>query len=131
MRKYDVASIALLPALAGLASCTTTGGDYNMLLAEDYKTSAITRNAAGQRGWQVSDGEQTYFCEMAATKALNGPDEMIIFSSSGRMITANSQVYKNTLGVSSIDAAQWSDLEAGRPRAQDVGDCRLIKPSQS
>ena len=131
MPRFRIAFLSLLPIAVGMASCSSTGstysgGTYEKLKAENYATSAITKNAAGQRGWQVSNGEKTYFCKMAATKALDGQDGLVIFSSSGRMLPADKDVYMTSVGIKEVDAPQWSDLEAGRPRSQDVGACRLI-----
>lgn len=108
MSGFRSACLSALPVVALLASCSSTGSvytgaEYETLKAENYTTSNLTTNKAGQRGWQVSNGEKTYFCKLTATIMVIG-----------------------TPASNIMDHPNKADIDEGRPRPQDVGKCRLI-----
>ena len=98
MQKTLVLTLLILPLAT--ASCTTRGADYEDLVAQNYKTSTLMKNKAGLPGWEVTNGENTYFCRMAATMAVGDNDTYNPF-----------------------DNPKLSDLEAGRPRPKDAKRC--------
>lgn len=95
---------------------------YAALQGQGYKTSKLTRGASGSLGWFVIGGGKKFFCPMRVATAQVGKTGLIGFTSSGKQVPMNRKVYEHYAGSASI-YPQLSDLQAGRPRPQDVRAC--------
>ncbi len=96
---------------------------YASLVAQGYRTSPLTRNAAGLDGWKVSNGEKSYFCKRAAAMAYVGRSGLVSITSSGRHIKSDRKIWEARRGGPDPSLPQLSDLQKGRLRPQDVGAC--------
>ncbi len=95
---------------------------YAALQGQGYKTSKLTRGASGSLGWFVVGGSTKFFCPMRVTTAQVGKTGLVGFTSSGKQVRLDRKVYEQHAGSASI-YPQLSDLQAGRPRPQDVRAC--------
>lgn len=95
---------------------------YAALQGEGYKSSKLTRGASGSLGWFMVGGGKKFFCPMRVATARVGKTGLIGFTSSGKQVPMNRKVYEHYAGSASI-YPQLSDLQAGRPRPQDVRAC--------
>ena len=111
-------TVLLLAASAGPSHAES----YSSLQSQGYTTSKMMRGASGNLGWTVAKGGKKYFCTMRAATAYVGTKGMVAFTSAGRQITLDRQVYEKSVGFDP-SMPQLSDLKAGKLNAADVGNC--------
>jgi len=111
-----------------ISACQSTSGgsNYTNLSAQGYQTSAMTTNQAGVRGWYVTGQGERYWCKANISTVYVGQDGMGIFLSSGRFISMDRAAYEEKAGAGDKGYPQLEDLEAGRPRAEDIHSCRKL-----
>jgi hypothetical protein len=122
-------NLVLLTALAAicLPVSQSLAESYPSLIKQGYKTGKLSKNAAGALGWTVSNGEKKYFCRMKATMAYAGSNQIVAFTSAGRLVKLDRKTFESHLGSSAGDLPQLSDLKNGKPRDGDVGSCAAVK----
>jgi hypothetical protein len=109
------------------ASATPSHAEsYSSLESQGYTTSKMMRGASGNLGWAVAKGGKKYFCKMRAARAYVGTKGMVAFTSAGRQIELDRQVYEGSVGFDS-SIPQLSDLKAGKLTAANVGNCAPAK----
>ncbi|MBN9674074.1 hypothetical protein [Roseibium aggregatum] len=113
-----------------LAACQTAGGSssrYEVLKSQGYKTGSLTQSASGSAGWYLSGDGKRIFCQARGGVTYVGETGMVILiPTSGRMLKVDREAYHKHQGVTKTDAAQLSDLKAGRLRPRDVGRCTFV-----
>lgn len=105
--------------LPGLAQAET----YSNLVKQGYKTGKLTQAKSGNRGWVVSKADKQFFCQMNVSTFYDGKHKMGAFTAAGRIVAIDRKVFEAAIGGPDPSLPQWSDLQAGRPRPQDVGSC--------
>jgi hypothetical protein len=113
---------AVIAAQFAMPLTHANADSYAALQGQGYKTSKLTRGASGSLGWFVIGGGKKFFCPMRVATAQVGKTGLIGFTSSGKQVPMNRKVYEHYAGSASI-YPQLSDLQAGRPRPQDVRAC--------
>lgn len=97
------------------------------LVQDGFKVSKITNGKSGQLGWNVTKGDQTYFCPIKTASAYIDSKRMYKFSSSGRAIEIDREAFDSYIGGSDPNIPAWKDLQAGKVKPGDVGPCLPTK----
>lgn len=113
---------AVTAALFAMPLMPANAESYAALQGQGYKTSKLTRGASGSLGWFMISGSHKFFCPMRVATAQVGKTGLMGFTSSGAQVRLDRKVYEQHAGSASI-YPQLSDLQAGRPRPQDVRAC--------
>ena len=120
----SVIAIVLAVAVAAPLPASAAGiAKYPSLKSQGLKTGKLTQNRAGIHGWYVTGKGERYFCRMKVSIAYMSKTTAALITTSGRLLTIDRRSYDTMRGGPNPNAANWSDLKAGRPRNQDVGRC--------
>jgi hypothetical protein len=93
---------------------------------QGYVVGPMGQGKSGGLGWVVSKGGSKFFCRLKASMAYSGRNDMVSFTTSGRMIKLNRAVFESSIGGHDSTIPQLSDLKAGRVKPADVGSCSKI-----
>lgn len=113
---------AVIAVLFAMPLTPANAESYAALQGQGYKISKLTRGASGSLGWLMVGRGKKFFCPMRVATAQVGKTGLIGFTSSGKQVRLDRKVYEQHAGSASI-YPQLSDLQAGRPRPQDVRAC--------
>lgn len=115
----------LIAATVGLLAAPSMANAKSMdsLVQDGFKVSKITNSKSGQLGWNVTKGNQTYFCPIKTASAYINSKRMYKFTSSGRAIEIDREVFDSYIGGSDPNIPAWKDLQAGKVKPGDVGPC--------
>lgn len=118
-------SVFLVAATLGMLAAPSMASAKSMdsLVQDGFKISKITNGKSGQLGWNVTKGDQTYFCTIKTASAYIDSKRMYKFSSSGRAIEIDREAFDSYIGGSDPNIPTWKDLQAGKVKPGDVGPC--------
>ncbi|EJC79293.1 hypothetical protein Rleg4DRAFT_0884 [Rhizobium leguminosarum bv. trifolii WSM2297] len=108
--------LAVMPATAQAES-------FSKLARQDYAVGKLTKGKAGGYGWLLSNGSKRFFCRLDASLAYVSKKEMVSILASGRLIKLDRAAFEASIGGPDASIPQWSDLQAGRVKPADVGNC--------
>ncbi|KJF73857.1 hypothetical protein [Agrobacterium arsenijevicii] len=124
-KRFSVFSSLLALVLFSLP-VAAYAASFEELSSQGYKTSKLERNKAGMFGWMLSKENSRYFCTFRLGLAYSGKNEIVSFSTSGRMFTLDRKAFEKHAAGRGGNFPQYEDLKAGRPRPDDVGSCRKL-----
>lgn len=96
---------------------------FSKLTRQQHSVSKLTKGKAGLRGWIVSSGDKRFFCQIRATLAYVNKKEMVGITAAGRLVKMDRATFEASIGGHDPSIPQWSDLQAGRLKPADVGNC--------
>ena len=102
-------------------------GKYDRLKSDGYKTSSLTRNAAGIHGWVLKKGTKRQFCRLNASLVILNSKTLIGFTSSGRQIRASRKAYESRAGSVENKFPKMSDVKRGTVESRFVGSCTRMR----
>lgn len=122
-------SALMIAAAVGLVAAPSVSHAKSMdsLVQDGFKVSKITNGKSGQLGWNVTKGDQTYFCPIKTASAYIDSKRMYKFSTSGRAIEIDREAFDSYIGGSDPNIPTWKDLQAGKVKPGDVGPCLPTK----
>jgi hypothetical protein len=128
LKPLSVSLVRLLIALSLLTltvASSAQAATYSDLTRQGYRIGPLTQSRGGAPGWILSGGGKRYFCRLGVSMVLSGENGMVSITSSGRRIKADKAAYEAFRGGPNPNLPRLEDLEAGRPRPQDVGICTI------
>ena len=108
-------------AVPGIAHASS----YADLIGRGYRIGPLTQSRGGAAGWILRRGDSRYFCHLGVSLMLSGKNGMVSMSASGRQVRINKRAFENFRGGPDPSLPHLEDLNAGRPRPQDVGYCTI------
>ncbi len=117
-----VAAVGLF-AMPSVASAAT----MEKLVQDGFKVSKVTRGKSGQLGWNLTKGDEKYFCPAFLASAYIDSKRMYKFTSSGDAIEMSREVFDSYIGGPDPNIPYWKDVQVGRVKPADVKPCLPTK----
>ncbi len=119
----------LIAATVGLMAAPSIANAETMdnLVQNGFKVSKITNGKSGQLGWNVTKGDQKYFCTIKFASAYIDSKKMYGFTSSGRPVSMDREVYDSYIGGPDPNIPYWKDVQVGKVKPSQVGPCLPTK----
>ncbi|MBB4504648.1 hypothetical protein [Rhizobium leguminosarum] len=115
-----VIGFAMMPGIAQAES-------FSKLEKQGYAVGKLTKGKAGGYGWVISNSNKRFFCRLNASLAYVNKKEMVSITSSGRLIKVDRATFETKIGGPDPSIPQWSDLQSGRVKPDDVGSCTPVR----
>ncbi|WP_245506360.1 hypothetical protein [Rhizobium leguminosarum] len=100
---------------------------FSKLEKQGYAVGKLTKGKAGGYGWIISNSNKRFFCRLNASLAYVSKKEMVGITSSGRLIKVDRATFEAKIGGPDPSIPQWSDLQSGRVKPDDVGSCTPVR----
>lgn len=122
-------SFFLIAATVGLLAAPSIANAESMekLVQNGFKVSKITNGKSGQLGWNLTKGDEKYFCPAFLASAYIDSKRMYKFTSSGRPIEMSREVFDSYIGGPDPNIPTWKDVQVGHVKPADVKPCLPTK----
>jgi len=121
--------VFLVAAAVGLFALPAVSNAETMenLVRNGFSVSKITNGKSGQLGWNLTKGDQKYFCPAWLASAYIDSKRMYKFTSSGRVIEIDREAFDSYIGGSDPNIPYWKDVKVGHVKPADVKPCLPTK----
>lgn len=122
-------SALIVAAAVGLLGAPSIASAATMekLVQDGFKVSKLTNGKSGLPGWNLTKGDEKYFCPSKIGAVYVDAKKMFMFSTSGRPISMDRATYDAALGGPDSNIPYWKDVEVGKVSPAKVGPCLPTK----
>lgn len=122
-------SVLLVAATLGLFAAPSIASAESMekLVQNGFAVSKLTNGKSGLPGWNLTKGDQKYFCPSKIGLVYVDAKKMFGFSASGRPISMDRATYDSYIGGPDPTIPYWKDVQVGKVKPAQVGPCLPTK----
>lgn len=122
-------SVLPIVAMVGALALPTVSHAATMekLVQDGFKVSKLTNGKSGLPGWNLTKGDEKFFCPSKIGPVYVDAKKMFMFSTSGRPISMDRATYDSYIGGPDPAIPYWKDVQVGNVKPAQVGPCLPTK----